>query len=375
MRAHQIVVIGASAGGLQALSTIVSALPANLPASVLIVVHSSSNGPGVLPDILERISSLRVAFATDDEALVRGRIYIARPDFHLIVNRNTVSLVHGPRENGFRPAIDPTFRTAAREHGPRVIGVVLSGALSDGTYGLSMIKHHGGLAVAQDPTDAIIPSMPQSAIRHVDVDHVMAASDIGPLLDRLTRRSRWNTARATVPHVDKLEPQRRTDGTEVVDMTKLYGPPSALTCPDCGGALWEVRQDRVVRYHCHTGHQYAPENLVAGQSDAVDGALWTAVRILEEHVELKTRMSRRAADGGLLAVSEGFAEGARDAQRQAERIRAILFNGRNGKGGDVTDVKRARGRSRAAGAAKGASNAARAARKPHAGRTRKKHSR
>jgi two-component system chemotaxis response regulator CheB len=340
MSQRDMVVIGGSAGGLQALATIVQALPAGLRASVLIVMHSSSNGQGVLPQILERISSLPATFATDGQVLARGRIYIAPPDFQLIVRPNRLALVHGPRENGFRPAVDPLFRTAAREHGPRVIGVILSGALSDGTYGLSVIKHHGGIAVVQEPTDAIIPSMPQSAIRYVDVDHVLPAAEIGPLIERLTREPVDGKRSTEMPRAHEPEPQHASDKTEVRDMNQLFGPPSALTCPDCGGALWEVKEGRVLRYQCHTGHQYAPENLEAGQRDAVDSALWSAVRVLEEQVELKTRMSNRAAESGLMVVAKGFAEGAQDARRQAQRIRAILFNGENGNGATRVDAGR-----------------------------------
>ena len=337
MSQRDIVVIGASAGGLQALSTIVEALPAGLRASILVVMHSSSNGQGVLPQILERISSLPAAFAVDGEVLAHARIYIAPPDLQLIVGPDRLALVHGPRENGFRPAIDPLFRTAAREHGPRVIGIVLSGALSDGTYGLSLIKHYGGVAVVQEPSDAVIPSMPQSAIRYVDVDHVLPAAEIGPLIARLTSESADEKGRTAMPRAKEPEPQDASEETEVRDMNQLYGRPSGLTCPDCGGALWEVQDGRVLRYQCHVGHQYAPENLEAGQRDAIDSALWSAVRVLEEHVELKTRMSNRAAAHGMMIVSRGFAEGARDARRQAQRIRAVLFNTENGDGAKQVD--------------------------------------
>jgi two-component system chemotaxis response regulator CheB len=369
MSQPDIVVVGASAGGLQALSTIVEALPAGLRASVLIVMHSSTNGQGVLPQILERISPLPATFAADGQALAHARIYVAPPDLQLIVGANHLALVHGPRENGFRPAIDPLFRTAAREHGRRVIGIVLSGALSDGTYGLSLIKHYGGIAVVQEPADAIIPNMPQSAIRYVDVDYVLPAAEIGPLIERLTQEPAKGKRNTVMPRANEPEPQRASAETEVRDMTQLFGLPSALTCPDCGGALWEVQEGRVLRYQCHVGHQYAPENLEAGQRDAVDSALWSAVRVLEEHVELKTRMSKRAAESGLTVVSQGFLAGAQDARRQAQRIRAVLFNGENGRG--AKDVDSVRRRARAA-AQQTNSKAAKTTRRRTPARQRKK---
>jgi len=351
MATPAVVVIGASAGGLEALRSIVECLSPSLPACVLVVVHSSSNGQGVLPQILQRHTVLPVSLAGQRDRLEPGRIYVARPDFHLIVGDGGAMTVHGPRENGFRPAIDPLFRTAARELGSRVIGVILSGALSDGTYGLSMIKHHGGLAIVQDPADAAIASMPQSALRYVDVDHVLPAAEIGAAIDRLAQRIADEPGGREMPRGKTLEPQQPSTETEIGEMQDLFGQASALTCPDCGGALWQVQEDRVLRYQCHVGHQYAPENLEAAQRDEIDGALWSAVRILEEHAELKSRMAHRAAEGGLTVVSEGFSEGARDAHRQAQRIRAVLFSSGNGK--DAKQIDAAGDRVRAGGARTG----------------------
>lgn len=334
-----VVVIGASAGGLQALLTIVERLPNTLPACVLIAMHSSTNGEGVLPQILDRTGSLPVTFARSGDPVSSGRIYVAPGDFHLLVGVDGLMLAHGPRENGFRPAVDPLFRTAARELGRRVIGVILSGALSDGTYGLSLVKHHGGVTIVQDPDDAQIPSMPQSAINHVAVDHVLPAADIAGEIVRLAEQLADGDGRRTMPRAKRVEPQQPLTPTEISDMEELFGEPSALTCPDCGGALWQVQEGGVVRYQCHVGHQYAPENLEAAQRDAIDGALWSAVRVLEEHAELKSRMARRAAEGGLRLVSEGFEEGARDAHEQAQRIRSVLFNAGNGNGARVDSVR------------------------------------
>src|SRR5262245_5945334 len=186
MPQRDLVVIGASAGGLQPLTTIIERLPADLQACVLIVVHTRADGSGVLPSILGRVGNLPVTFARDGDVLQRSHIFVARPDFHLIVTPTSLRVLHGPRENGFRPAVDPLFRTAGRALDNRVIGVVLSGALDDGTYGLNVIKHHGGVTVVQDPDEAVISSMPRSAIQHVDVDYVLPAEDIAPLLAQLT---------------------------------------------------------------------------------------------------------------------------------------------------------------------------------------------
>lgn len=230
-----IIVIGASAGGLPALTTILNGLPPTLPAVVLVVMHIGATSNGVLPTILRRHVDLPVLFANDYVRPVHGHIYVARPDFHLLVHDGHLRVVHGPRENGFRPAIDPLFRTAAREFGPRVIGIVLSGALSDGTYGLGVIKDRGGITVVQDPLDAEVASMPQHALNAVDVDYVLPASEIPALLVRLSETTiQGETAMA---RARDLEPQLPSEETEVAAMEKRFGAPTPLTCPDCGGAL------------------------------------------------------------------------------------------------------------------------------------------
>jgi two-component system chemotaxis response regulator CheB len=331
---QRVVAIGASAGGLEALTAILQRLPRSIDATLLVVMHTRANGNAVLPAILQRHGDLPVSFAADGQPLASGHVYVARPDFHLLVDGQQLRVVHGPSENGFRPAIDPLFRTVARSFGPMAIGMILSGALSDGTYGLSVIKHHGGTAIVQDPDDATIPSMPRSAIAAVDVDHVLPAADIaGVIMELLCVRPKReeNMARS-----GDLEPQLADKETKVAEMEQRFGAASALTSPDCGGALWEMQEGRVLRYQCHVGHQYAPDNLDAAQRDAVDSALWSAVRVLEEHAELKLRMARRAADNGLSVVSDGFEEGARDAHRHAQSIRSVLLD--SGRSDSVADV-------------------------------------
>ena len=332
---QHVVAIGASAGGLEPLVAILRPLPRSIDAAILVAMHVRASGNGILPEILARDTELPVRFATDGEPLQSGRIYVARPDYHLLVEAHRVRVRHGPRENGFRPAIDPLFRTAARDFGAGAIGVILSGALSDGTYGLSVIKHHGGTTIVQDPDEAQISSMPRSAITAIDVDYVLPAGRIADRLIQLTRVEA--NPEVNMPHSKDLEPQLADHETEVTEMTQRFGAPSALTCPDCGGALWEVLEDGVLRYQCHVGHQYAPNNLDAAQRDSIDSALWSAVRVLEEHAELKRRMAQKAADRGLEHVSDGFEEGARDAHQQAQSIRSVLLaSGRN----DTVDAPR-----------------------------------
>ncbi len=322
MTALTLVVIGASAGGLEALIRLVEVLPKDLSAAIVVAIHTRSDTGSYLPTILSRRTALPVAFAEPDEELRAGRIYVAPPDFHVQVGRERLHLSRGPKENGFRPAIDPLFRSAARYHKAGVMGVVLSGGLDDGTYGLQRIKDAGGITVVQDPDEAVVTGMPRSAIQHVGPDHVLNAADIGHLIASLSGATVAGSVHMTT---NDPEPQDPLELTEVIDMQRIYGPPSGLTCPDCGGALWELRNDQFTRYRCHVGHQYSSEALDTEQHEAVEAALWSAVRVLEEHAELRRRMASRADHGGMSVVADGFATSARDAQDQAAQIRDLLF--------------------------------------------------
>ena len=323
MAQMQIVVIGASAGGLSALLDITRNLPAGLCACVLVVVHTPAEAASVLPDILSRSSDVPALFATDGAALQPGSIFVARPDLHLTIGRGVMHLVHGPKENGFRPAVDPLFRSAARAHGDAVMGVILSGALDDGTYGLKMIKDAGGVAVVQNPEEATHPGMPLSALRFVDIDHIVSAAEIASLI--VERCGVSEGGHVMAGRRREPEPQSAAGETDVEEMQHDYGPPSGLTCPDCGGALWEIHDDALTRYRCHVGHQYSQDGLDAEQADAVESALWSAVRVLEERADLRKRMADRAEESGLERVAIGFSDSARESQRQAHRIRELLF--------------------------------------------------
>jgi two-component system, chemotaxis family, protein-glutamate methylesterase/glutaminase len=321
----ELVVIGASAGGLDGLLTIVTQLPPSLAATVVIVMHTNSAGTSYLPEILGRVSRLPVTLAVDRQKLAGGHILIAPPDFHVLINRRSLSLTRGPRENGFRPAIDPLFRTASRAYQSRVMGVILSGALDDGTYGMKVIKEHGGVTVVQDPEEAQIPSMPLSVLSSVKVDHVLSASAIASAIVESVTGERRNKVVA-MKHRKEPEPQDRATTTQVEEMVETFGPPSGMTCPDCGGALWEVAEKGLVRYRCHVGHQFTGDGLDSALHDTVEGALWTAVRVLEEQAAMKQRMAERAQGAGLSMVREGFEAGSKDSHRQAQAIRELLFS-------------------------------------------------
>lgn len=323
MPIRDLVVIGASAGGMQPLAGILARLPPSLPAAVVVVVHMRGDA-SVLPQILARHSALPVEAASDHRQLERGRVYVAPPDRHVLVRRTGLRVARGPRENGFRPAIDPLFRTAARAHGSRTVGVILSGALDDGSFGLTAIVRRGGAAVVQDPDEAEVPGMPLSALRQTPVDYVLPARDIAAAIVELCSETA-PLEEGPMPKPDEPEPQRRTASLQVADMTARVGPPSGLTCPACGGALWETTDGPVVRFACHVGHQYGPESLLTDHNEAVEQALWSAVRILEQHADLRQRLARRAESAGLGLVAANFQEDSRDYHAHAQSIRRLVF--------------------------------------------------
>jgi two-component system chemotaxis response regulator CheB len=318
---RDLIAIGGSAGSLGPLTQLVSELPQELPACLLVAVHSSAESVGNLAVILGRTSRLPVSIATHNRRIEPG-IFVAPPDRHLLVTAGHLHVTHGPKENGFRPALDPLFRTAAHAYGRRVIGVLLSGALDDGVYGLHELKALGGLVVVQDPDDAEVASLPLNAIDRVDVDHVLTAAAIAPLLIRETGLP-WQ-GDVAMGGTDIGDPQLPGGKTDIADMNLKLGLASGLTCPDCGGALWQIQDRTLVRFQCHVGHHYSPDSLVTQQDDRVEKALWTAVRALEERADLRRRMASQTEAAGLSAVSESFAEQAESAETEADVIRDVL---------------------------------------------------
>ena len=306
-----VVVVGASAGGVEALRTLAAGLSADLPAAVLVVLHVSATGRSLLADILDRVSPLPCTPAKDGEAVEAGRIYVAPPDCHLTLVDGRVRLTLGPRENGHRPAIDPLFRSAAVAFGKRCCGVILSGTRDDGTIGLAAIKRSGGVAIVQDPHDAHYPGMPESAIANVDVDAVLPVAEIGAAIARLTGGS-------VLP--PDPGPRRPTlaGGAEVAP---VHPPP---ICPECGGTLTQHHVDGVTAFRCHVGHQYAPLSLLDEQSEAVESALWSGVRVLRERAALLHRLADDAATRGRPWSADGFRRRGDDATKHAEALLGAL---------------------------------------------------
>ena len=278
----------------------------------------------MLPQILNYNSSLTAHHPVDREAIQQGKIYVAPPDHHLLVNRGYVQLTRGPKENRSRPAIDPLFRTAARYYGPRVVGVILSGSLDDGTAGLAAIKQRGGLAVVQDPREALFSGMPQSALDNVEVDHCLPIAEIAPLLARLVLEPA--EAEDAYPVTERMDFESYVPQMKEISMEDIerIGEPSVFTCPECHGTLWEVHDGDLLRFRCHVGHAFSADSLMAEQSEALEGALWAALRALEENAAFSRRMAERARKHHQTLLAGRYEGNASELEQHALAIRQVL---------------------------------------------------
>jgi len=321
---HDIVVIGASAGGVEAITTVLAGLPRDLRAAVLVVLHIS-RGRSVMPEIISRAARLPATHPNDGDELHYGHIYVAPPDHHLTVDGSRMRVQHGPSENGVRPAVDPLFRSAARSFGPRVVGVVLTGALDDGTAGLAAVKEAGGIAVVQDPEEAFAPSMPRSAMNLVPVDHVLPLREIPVLLTTLALEEAPPETRRTGPHLAPIEPDH-SEAPIAWNPEDRPGRLSVYSCPECHGSLWETDDLGILRFRCRVGHVYSSQSMLAAQTDSVDRALWAALRSLEERASLTRKMADRARERQHPWVANAFDIRAREAQEHAAVVREMLVN-------------------------------------------------
>ena len=318
MAGRDLVVIGGSAGALEALGRLMDSVPGSIRAALLIAIHRSAELPGGMPSVLARHTPLPVTYAVDGEMFRLGHVYVAPPDHHLLVSADRLRVTRGPREHGLRPAVDPLFRTAARAHGPRTVGVILSGVLDDGIEGLALVKRHGGMAIVQRPEDAAHDAMPAGALARIDVDHVLPADDVGLLLARI----------AIEPVLPVLLTRPRRDVTEGGDCALRGEPlPGALqpfVCPECGGALWQSVVAGTAHLQCHVGHGFTMRTLLALQDGKLEQALWAALRTLEEHAALRRRLASRARAGALTATAEAYEREAERSEQRGDTLRGIL---------------------------------------------------
>jgi two-component system, chemotaxis family, protein-glutamate methylesterase/glutaminase len=294
---HDLIVVGTSSGGVEALQLLVRELPADLPAALLIVLHISPESPMLLADILNRAGNLPSQYAQDGEQIRYGHVYLAPPDRHLVVEEGRMRLTRGPKENRARPSVDPLFRSAAASYGPRTIGVILTGNLNDGSAGLWSVKQAGGVAVVQDPTDILYPGMPQSALAAVEVDYVRRLAEIPELLTQLVAQTVAGEENL-LPFAAEKEVAMEINADRERQRFETLGERSGFSCPECGGVLNELAQDNVLRFRCHVGHAYTAEALEVELKDGVEQALWVALRTLEEKMDLHQRMAALAAERG-----------------------------------------------------------------------------
>ena len=300
METRDIIVIGASAGGVQALKSLLSYIPASLDAAVFVVLHTTPHQPGALPRVLSFTRGLPVANGEDGEPIRHGRVYLAPPDRHLLIEHGHIHLSAGPKENRSRPAINPLFRSAALAYGPRVIGVILTGLLDDGTLGLWEIKRRGGTAIAQEPDEAEHEQMPRSAIQNVSVDYRVPLNEIAPLLISLTK-----------------EPIEIRDERPRLSMNAEN---TNLTCPECHGPLQRLTYERLTELRCRIGHAYSPESVLVAHDEAEERILWSAVQTIEEGADLANQLTNSVPEG----LAKEFREKINIKRTLASRIRAIV---------------------------------------------------
>jgi two-component system chemotaxis response regulator CheB len=325
---RDIVVIAASAGGLQPLRTLLHGLPADLPAALFVVLHVPATGGRALPGILGRSGLLPAGAAVDGEPIRRGRIYLAPPDQHLMVVGDSVRLSRGPRQNGVRPAADPLFRSAALYAGPRVTGVVLSGTLDDAALGSATVERLGGRVVVQDPEDADYHSMPRNAIAATAQPIVVPTADLARQVARLAKQE------GDMVTGGAQEPDSEPDAELVAEIGGLLDGSletdtrsrsySGLTCPECSGPLYVANGERTETFDCLVGHRWSPQSLIEEQGAAVERALWLAIRSLEERGRLTSRLAEKARKRGHVLSADQFDSAAEEAKQSAATLRKAV---------------------------------------------------
>ena len=325
MATRDIVVIGASSGGLETLMRLLPSIPADLPAAIFIVTHLPVTPSSVLHELLQPKSIWPVLPAVNGVKVRHGVTTVAVNDHHLLFKGETMRLSRGPRENRSRPAIDATMRSAAVEFGPRVIGVVLTGNLDDGTAGLWAVKDRGGVSISQSPDDARYPSMPRNAVTHAPIDHVVRVDDLGALLGKLTREEVGTTRGPFAVDTMAIEDRIAAGENAIAAGVLGIGSPSLNTCPHCHGALMEVNEAGPLRFRCHTGHAFSPENLLVDIDRTIDDGLWSVLRSIDERQILLDQLIQAAKVSGDEQTAQEYARQSEDARMRGDEIRALVM--------------------------------------------------
>lgn len=320
----RVVVIGASAGGVEALAQLVSYLPPDLRLPIFVVLHVPPT-TSFLPQILDRAGRLPAEHAREGDAIEPGRILVAPPDNHLLLGRHEIHLNRGPRENGHRPAVDPLFRSAVAQHGDRVVGVVLSGSLDDGAVGLSGVKREGGITVVQDPEEAVYPAMPRSAIDATQPDHVLPIREIARLLVSLDGRGAPDPAQSKAEEVTMHADPTQLPPEAVTQANRTSGEVTPYTCPECGGTLWQIQEGDVIKLRCRVGHSYTEESYSHEKAVSLEAALWTACTALVEKADFSRRLAKRLRSHGHELSAERYEREAANAEEQSELVRRAVL--------------------------------------------------
>jgi two-component system chemotaxis response regulator CheB len=319
---NKVIVIGASTGGLSALKQILKALPDDLPAAIFVVLHIGPN-ESILPRLLGTLCPLPVLEASEGAPIEAGKVYIAPPDRHLLLEERHMRTTRGAKENHARPAIDPLFRSAAVAYRRNVIGVILTGNLDDGTVGLQAVKAYGGLAIVQDPREAEAPSMPLSASRYVDTDYSLPLADIAPTLVSLAGQANGDSEAfddKTIHMENRLTLAGQADAQEM----DVIGTRSTQTCPDCGGTIWAIKYSNPPRFRCHTGHAYTAESMLQVQQVSAEQAVWAAIRALHERYTLLNRLAAGAREQGYFQQADEYEASAKIAAGHADVLRQMM---------------------------------------------------
>lgn len=325
MAHRDLVVVGASSGGVEALMALLGGLPEDFPAAIFVVLHLRPDYPSQLPAILNRAGRLPVAHAVDGEPIRRGRVYVAPPGMQTYVHRGHISVQRGPAENLYRPAVDPLFRTAAHHYGARVIGVILTGSMDDGAAGLLAVRRGGGATVVQDPREAMFPSMPDKARQAAQPDHVLALAAIPPLLVELVSEYAGDDCLSTEVPLETRE--EAPHGARFLTSAE-QGEPADIACPDCHGTLWEIDEPGGIRFRCRVGHGYSEDAMLKAHRDSVERALYVALRALEERVALLRKLAERAHRRGSVMVAQIFEQRIEQVNQDVRAVHTLIINGK-----------------------------------------------
>ncbi|QPH38596.1 chemotaxis protein CheB [Pedobacter endophyticus] len=323
---RNIVVIGASTGGFEALKKIIKNLPSDFQASIFIVWHMSPDLRGILPDILNKLNSIHAANACDREPILPNRIYVAPPDYHLLIEDGCVRVTHGPKENRFRPAVDPLFRSAAYTYRNRVIGIILSGGLDDGTAGLWRIKSGGGMAIVQDPLDAEAPSMPESALREVNVDYCVPVDVMASLLVKLTNEDISEERPLIRDEKTRIEINIAAEKNAMENGSLDIGILSPYSCPECNGVLSKITDGKSFRFRCHTGHAYSANALMSSLSVKIEDSLYGAIRGMDESIMFLNQLGDHFAELNELQLAAVYFRKAIEIQERSVTIRNAVHS-------------------------------------------------